>query len=101
MPAVGIRFAGMAGRMTGPGRQPEPSDEGAWLVGYDPDAYGGRGHARWSHDPVEAMRFASQGEAMRFWRTPSTVRPLRADGSPNRPLTACSVWIEAIPDEGD
>jgi len=66
---------------------------GAWLASYDPDANQGRGEARWSPDFREALHFDTAGEAMECWRRQSRVRPLRADGRPNRPLTAVTVEV--------
>ena len=40
-----------------------------------------------------ALRFPNGGAALECWRTQSTRHPLRADGKPNRPLTAFSVEI--------
>jgi hypothetical protein len=40
-----------------------------------------------------AMRFPSGAAALACWQTQSTRHPLRADGKPNRPLTAFSVEI--------
>jgi hypothetical protein len=60
------------------------------------EAYDGRGTATWTEDPAEAIRFASQAAAIEFWRRQSSVRPLRDDGQPNRPLTAFTVSVEPI-----
>jgi hypothetical protein len=78
-------------------RQSGAGVEGAWLKSYDPEAHDGRGDATWTNDPAQAQQFASAMEAHRFWRQPSRTRPRRADGQPNRPLTAFSVSIEALP----
>ena len=40
-----------------------------------------------------ALRFPNGGAALECWRTQSVLHPLRADGLPNRPLTAFSVEI--------
>jgi hypothetical protein len=39
------------------------------------------------------MRFKTAGEAWMLWRRPSRVRPVRADGKPNRPLTAFTIEV--------
>jgi hypothetical protein len=70
---------------------------GAWLVAYNPDAHDGRGTAEWSRDPARAMRFVDAAAAFECWVLQSTVRPLRPDGQPNRPLTAYTVSAEPIP----
>ena len=64
-----------------------------WLAEYDPDFDDGRGYIRGTEDPDEAMRFNSAMEALELWRAVSTVRPLRPDGKPNRPLSAFSVEV--------
>ena len=66
-----------------------PCDQaGQYLESFDPDAYGGRGYVTWTPDLSKAMRFANEAEALgMLWRQP-TVRPLRPDGKPNRPLAA-------------
>jgi hypothetical protein len=42
---------------------------------------------------AEAMRFPNGASALACWQTQSIRFPLRADGKPNRPLTAFSVEI--------
>jgi len=70
---------------------------GMWVVRCDVDAYSGRGKLDATVDPDNAARFATMAEAMLYYRRQSTVQPLRADGKPNRPLTAYSVSIEQLP----
>ena len=41
-----------------------------------------------------AKQFADNAAAMIAWNTQSTVRPLRPDGRPNKPLTTLTVEIE-------
>lgn len=77
------------------GNQPFQPPE--WVTAYDPNAHDGRGDSASSADPAKALRFDTLGEAWEFWRQPSTVRPVRPDGQPNRPLTAFTVSIEALP----
>lgn len=71
---------------------------GQYVTEYDPDAFGGRGHVAGSLSKRNALRFASVDEAMRFIQQPSTVRPLRADGEPNRPITAFTLIVEEAPE---
>ena len=73
-------------------------DPPEWVTEYDPNAHGGLGASDTSPDPTKALRFPTAREAFAFWRQESTVRPLRDDGLPNRPLTALTVSIEEIPD---
>jgi hypothetical protein len=63
-----------------------------------PEAYDGRGDAEFTFDAAEALRFATFGEAIEFWRQPSKRRPLRGDGLPNRPLCAFSVEVRTLPE---
>lgn len=67
----------------------------AYLVSYDPDGMEGFGLAEWSTDVGRAQVFDSATAAVDCWRQQSTVRPMRSDGKPNRPLTAYS--IEPVP----
>lgn len=70
---------------------------GHWLMAFDHDAHDGLGHGIFTTSVNSAKRFASMGDAMEFWRRQSTVKPLRADGRPNKPLTALTIEIEELP----
>lgn len=70
---------------------------GQYLKSFDFDAHDGRGHGEFCAKPRHAKIFPSAVAALEFWRTTSTVKPLREDGEPNRPLTAANVSIEEIP----
>lgn len=59
-----------------------------YLRDYDPDAHGGRGSIRETGDLAKAKRFDSIEAVFAEWKRQSTVVPYRADGKPNRPLTA-------------
>lgn len=72
--------------------------EGQYLKAFDFDAHGGVGFGEFTRDIAKARKFKDAGEAMEFWRTISTVRPRRADGEPNRPLTALSVELRHVDD---
>ena len=72
---------------------------GAYLKFYDPDGHNGRGTVRTCRRIQDAMRFADAGAALECWRRQSTVRPLRTDGKPNRPLTAYHAEIVNLPEE--
>lgn len=69
---------------------------GAFVKTYDPDAHGGIGEMHATFNRNEAKKFETLQEAVEFWRQQSTVRPLRWDDKPNRPLTAFTV--EYVPD---
>ena len=73
-----------------------PELEGQFLHSFIFDAEGGNGYGVFTHDPAEAKRFAHAGEAFQFWNTQSTVKPLRADGKPNKPLSASTVEIVTL-----
>lgn len=64
---------------------------GSFLKSYDVEAYDGRGTAEWTGDVTQAMHFESLLGVLQCWRTVSRTRPRRADGEPNRPLTAFHV----------
>jgi hypothetical protein len=70
--------------------------EGQFLESFDHDAYDGRGYGEYTARPSKAKHFNSYGEALDFWGKRSTVKPLREDGKPNRPLTALTVVIETL-----
>lgn len=67
---------------------------GAFLASYDADAHDGRGWATWTTEPTKAMRFPNAEAAHATWSRQSVLRPYRADGRANRPLTAFTVAIE-------
>jgi hypothetical protein len=71
---------------------------GEWLKTFDFNAHDGGGFGDFTDDPTQAQRFGSLQKAMDFHNTVSTVRPLRSDGLPNRPLTACTMVIEPLRD---
>ena len=71
-----------------------PNDGRArYLHTYDIEAHDGRGAATVTADYTKAVQFASSHEALAAWRAQSKTRPTRADGKPNRPLTALSVEL--------
>lgn len=61
---------------------------GKYLKEYDPDGNNGFGRIVFTEEPTEAKSFESSTELFETWGAQSTVRPLRPDGMPNRPLTA-------------
>lgn len=64
---------------------------------YDPDFAGGLGSVTTTRDIDKALHFATTIEAWNFWKQQSVERPLREDGAPNRPLTAFTITVEAVP----
>lgn len=89
-----IRCLALTGAIIDTNKEKEPV--GLFLKSYDPNAHQGRGFAEWTSDKSEAMQFERPEYAMRFWRQTSTVMPRRADGQPNRPLTAFTVIVEPL-----
>jgi hypothetical protein len=72
-------------------------DEDAYVIGCDVDARGGLG--TFVLGPrAEARRFPDVRAALTYWKRQSTVQPLRADGQPNRPLTALTVDVQRLED---
>jgi hypothetical protein len=69
---------------------------GEYLKAYDPEAFDGRGDAVFTNDVAEAMTFKSMEEALTFAHRTPKARPLRADGRPNRPLTAFTLEVVAL-----
>lgn len=73
---------------------------GQYLERYDLDAHEGLGQAWWTTDADKAMKFATPALAMEAWRSTSSVKPVREDGRPNRPLTAYSITFTQVPEKG-
>lgn len=71
--------------------------EGQYLKSFDFEAHAGQGEADYTPHMAEALKFDDKGAALAFWRTQSKVRPLRADGKPNRPLTAATMELVGLP----
>ncbi len=65
-----------------------------WLQSYDPEAHTGRGAVLFTNDVSEAITFADQRAAMACYLQVPKNHPVRADGRPNRPLTAYTVMID-------
>jgi hypothetical protein len=70
-----------------------PPPHATYLQSMDFEAADGRGHVVFTHAQDEAMAFKDTIEAMSFYRTQSSSKPLRPDGKPNRPLTAYNVAL--------
>jgi hypothetical protein len=74
-----------------------PSEhEGRYVSKYDPNAHGGQGQVWTCAEPGDALQFPDHASAAEFYRQVSTVRPVRKDGRPNRPLTAFTVTIDVL-----
>jgi hypothetical protein len=68
---------------------------------YDPEAHDGRGEVKFTNELGWAKRFADLQEALTFTRQVPRRQPTRADGKPNRPLTAlnlCFIPVETMAD---
>lgn len=91
--SVVLRCVAVAGVM----HDPAASPAGLYLRGFDPEFDNGAGLAEWTSHPDKAMRFAGNAEAVAAWNTVPASRPLRADGRPNRPLTAYTMITEQVP----
>jgi hypothetical protein len=66
-----------------------------YLEQYDREAHAGRGAATYTLDPAEAMIFPTLACVTALDTTPPRCKPLRDDGQPNLPLTACTLY--AVP----
>jgi hypothetical protein len=76
------------------GNDGQPSEHsGRYVSRFDADARDGLGQVWTTANPRVALNFNSGAEAAEFWRQTSTVKPVREDGKPNRPLTAFTVSI--------
>jgi len=65
-----------------------------YLVDFDVDAEQGLGTATFTLDRAKARGFADVSDVLATWKLQSTVRPLRGDGRPNRPLTTFTISPE-------
>lgn len=74
--------------------------EGAYLKSFDPDAFDGRGHVVFEPDKHKAQLFNSLEAVFAEWHRESTVRPLRSDGKPNKPLTAFHIEPQLLEIKG-
>jgi hypothetical protein len=70
------------------------SNVGRFVRGFDPDYLQGRGLLVTTEHRHRAHRFDTNAAAFTFWQQESRVQPIRADGKPNRPLTAYTMSIE-------
>jgi hypothetical protein len=94
-----IQFLGLAGIIIeGQSERVRSELPGQYLLAYDPDAHEGQGFFDATRDIKEAMHFDSIAKAWECWAQVSTVKPKRADGQPNRPLTAMSITVVQVPD---
>ena len=59
-----------------------------YVKSYDPNANDGQGDATFTADINEALKFKDIMEAWRFAMQVPAKKPWRADGKPNRPITA-------------
>ncbi len=67
--------------------QPTPFD-GQFLKSFDHEAFDGAGDADFTPGWEEALRFPNLAAALEFRNRSPNCKPRRADGLPNRPLTA-------------
>jgi len=68
-----------------------------YISAYDVNARGGIGEAEVTLDIEEAILWDTAREVLQAWRTQSTVRPIRGDGQPNRPLSAYTITVLPVP----
>lgn len=73
--------------------------DGQYVKHYSPEAFDGRGDATFTNDITQAMQFSSLSEAWDYSRKVPECRRFRADGKPNRPLTAFTLEYVSIPGE--
>jgi len=89
-----LRLWRVEGQVVRPSGDPVPP--GSYLKSFNVEAHDGQGTADFTDDPNEALHFDSFSEAMDAWMRQSKTRPLRADGRPNRPLTAFTMLTDTI-----
>lgn len=69
---------------------------GQYVKHYDPDAHEGRGDLVTTTDLDDALVFDGFAEAWSAWQATSRTHPVRADGRPNRPLTAFTIEVTRV-----
>ena len=67
-----------------------------YLKTFDFEAYNGRGEIQTTASKKVAKKFNTMEQALAFCRTTSKTVPLRWDGKPNKPLTACTIEIVSM-----
>lgn len=87
-----LRVLGVQGRIQDPTAE---SPVGHFITGFLPLACGGLGRVLFSPHLHDALAFASMNEALGYYRQVPKHRPVKADGTPNRPLTALTVEVLA------
>jgi hypothetical protein len=65
-----------------------------WVKSFDIEAHDGQGDVEVTQVRGEAYCWPNPAAAMAAWNTISTVRPVRADGKPNKPMTAMTIELE-------
>lgn len=70
---------------------------GPYLKSFDHEAHNGLGFGEFTDDPALSLSFDDRVAAMAFWQRQSRVRPYRADGKPNRPMTCLTVEVVERP----
>lgn len=70
--------------------------DGQYVSDYEPHP-GGAPLLDTVKDPAKAKVFADHAEAMEYWRQSRGTRP---DGKPDRPLTAFTVLISLVDEQG-
>jgi hypothetical protein len=68
--------------------------DGEFVETYVPEAFDGRGDLKTTIHRHKAMKFDDKIAALKFAHQVPLNRPLRADGKPNRPLTAFTLQFE-------
>jgi hypothetical protein len=86
-------------RVLGVANQMPDWTQSLWLMEYDPNANGGRGHVRLTDNQGKARRFATMQEAMTCYRSVPKDHPRRTDGKPNRPLTGFHIEMITLEEE--
>jgi hypothetical protein len=81
-------------------QKPEaPDPSGMFVQAYDADGNDGLGHVEFTGDLTKALQFDELHAASSAIYAQSTLRPLRDDGEPNRPLTAYTIAVMQLPIE--
>lgn len=76
------------------------AEAGCYVRRYTPDGFGGNGRIVVTPNEAHARRYPDQLSAWQEYLRTSATHPRRPDGQPNRPLTAYTVEILPLAQEG-
>lgn len=71
-------------------------EEKTYVASYDLDYGRGMGKVETTTDPTQAMWWPYSLDVFKAWKQVSPKYPIRADGKPNRPLSALTITVDTL-----